>query len=389
MARRKDSEESGIGSDSFLDIVANMVGILIILIVIAGMRAGQAPPVEIADAPAEPVRIETRDVADADDAPTWESTRPLDPLIAPSIPEPVVIDLTPSENPALSVRHREQSAALARLEAELRRVRGDASAEELARVDAASQLLALRRQALDLEAALKESRNAYETAKQEHERQSQSLEASGGVLRQLEQELAAARTQLAGAPPSGMKGEVVRHDLTPVSEMIHGHEIHFHLKEGKVARVPIEDMLTLLKSQLERKRDWILKSNKLHGSVGPVEGFRMHYVMQRETLSPLDELRMGSGMVRVSLGEWQIELDETLAPESLAEASQPGSRFQLAIRSASLDTTCTFWVYPDSFEEFRALQKIVYGHELRVAGRPLPEGIPISGSPQGSRSAAQ
>jgi len=31
------------GSDSFLDIIANLVGILIVLIVLAGLRAGRAP----------------------------------------------------------------------------------------------------------------------------------------------------------------------------------------------------------------------------------------------------------------------------------------------------------------------------------------------------------
>src|SRR4051812_7683947 len=43
MARRKHSGEVNIGSDSFLDVIANIVGILIILIVIAGVRVSRAP----------------------------------------------------------------------------------------------------------------------------------------------------------------------------------------------------------------------------------------------------------------------------------------------------------------------------------------------------------
>ena len=43
MSRRREFEIM-FGSDSFLDVVANIVGILIILIVIAGVRVSQAPP---------------------------------------------------------------------------------------------------------------------------------------------------------------------------------------------------------------------------------------------------------------------------------------------------------------------------------------------------------
>ena len=43
MARRRNSDDIEFGSDSFLDIVANIVGILIILIVVAGIKAGAAP----------------------------------------------------------------------------------------------------------------------------------------------------------------------------------------------------------------------------------------------------------------------------------------------------------------------------------------------------------
>src|SRR5262245_54862811 len=41
--RRPPREEAHFGSDSFLDVVANVVGILIILMVLAGIRAKTAP----------------------------------------------------------------------------------------------------------------------------------------------------------------------------------------------------------------------------------------------------------------------------------------------------------------------------------------------------------
>lgn len=44
MGRRSKSEELQFGSDSFLDVIANMVGILIILIVVVGIHVAKSPP---------------------------------------------------------------------------------------------------------------------------------------------------------------------------------------------------------------------------------------------------------------------------------------------------------------------------------------------------------
>ncbi len=52
-------------------------------------------------------------------------------------------------------------------------------------------------------------------------------------------------------------------------------------------------------------------------------------------------------------------------------------------------TTVTVWVYPDSFNQFRTLKAELFRRRFLTAGRPLPEGHPIGGSPDGSRSASQ
>jgi hypothetical protein len=49
----------------------------------------------------------------------------------------------------------------------------------------------------------------------------------------------------------------------------------------------------------------------------------------------------------------------------------------------------TFWVYPDSFELYSRLRDELVSSGFSVAGRPLPEGMTIRGSPMGSVSAAQ
>jgi hypothetical protein len=47
------------------------------------------------------------------------------------------------------------------------------------------------------------------------------------------------------------------------------------------------------------------------------------------------------------------------------------------------------WVYPDSFELYRQLKEELHNMGYATAGRPLPEGVLIGGSSQGTRSSAQ
>ncbi len=43
MSRKNRDNEQSFGSDAFLDVIANIVGILIILIVVAGVKVSRAP----------------------------------------------------------------------------------------------------------------------------------------------------------------------------------------------------------------------------------------------------------------------------------------------------------------------------------------------------------
>src|SRR5262249_36808820 len=76
--------------------------------------------------------------------------------------------------------------------------------------------------------------------------------------------------------------------------------------------------------------------------------------------------------------------------ETLEEAARAHSDFQRAL--ADLDprrVTITFWAYPESFGMYRTLREELYKRGYTVAGRPLPQGVAISGSPAGSKSSAQ
>jgi hypothetical protein len=106
-------------------------------------------------------------------------------------------------------------------------------------------------------------------------------------------------------------------------------------------------------------------------------------------MSVVDELRYGAGVYRISVARWQLDVDRDAIHEAVDQALRPGSRFHRALLEARSEAMLTFWVYPDSFEAFSRLKAACHEHNFLVAGRPLPEGVPIAGSPMGTRSAGQ
>ena len=360
MTRRAQRGEIGFGSDSFLDIVANLVGILIILIVIAGLRAGQLPqqptnePLTLAD---EPAALELAD----------------EPLPLVPEPEPGPEPLQPS--PELIRQARSLEDEVAGLER--------ASAERAAEFKAAAdRYRALQQQIAEAQKAVAESETGLESHEKSLAELQSDLDKNRLRLKQLHAELAKAQSE---APPV----KAIRHKVTPIGRHVEGRELHFRLAEGKVAYVPLEELLNRLKPQINRQKERLIKTHRHEGEVGPVDGFTMQYVVERQHLGVLEEMRHGQGMVRISVTEWQILPDRGLEAESAEQALESGSRFQRALRIADPGVNLTFWVYPDSYGLYRQLQEFAHESGFTVAARPLPEGVPIAGSPRGTKSSGQ
>ena len=163
-----------------------------------------------------------------------------------------------------------------------------------------------------------------------------------------------------------------------------------------MAAETLEERMTLLerevarlKEQIDRRKDWLVKTRQHQGQIGPAHGFTMNYLVRVDTLSGLEETRVGHGGYRISLSHWDINPEPETKGETEEVALKKGSAFYQSIIGAAPDTTLTFWVYPDSYQIYRKLQKFAHDHGFSVAGRPLPKGVPISGSPNGSKSAGQ
>lgn len=410
MSRRKTDGEIGFGSDSFLDIIANIVGILIILIVMAGLKVSQLPPPDdeepVVEAPPEP---------NIEEPPQPEPTPAPEPVvIAAPEPLPPPTTLTPGLAGVVEMRPRRlvrsetfftpprkpkpipQPVAKPlpipvdpNIAAELRRLRAEQS-DLLRRSRAASQALAEARAALP---TLKEERTRVDdelaSVTQQARERSAALDKLAAEAAEQKTEVARLQREIEALERKKPLPKSLDHEITPVGHAVSGAEVHFHLARGGVSPVPLEALQAMLKSDIEQNRSWLLRAQTHQGAVGPVGGFRMQYRVSRVQMTAAEQLASRPGMIRIGLEKWVLVPDQNLQTESAEEAVAEGSLFLRTLDAAPRSAAVTFWVYPDSFDLFRNLQQIARRRGFKVAARPLPNGIPISGSPSGTRSSAQ
>lgn len=372
MPRRRHDDGATVESDSFLDIVANIVGILIILIVVAGVRVGQTAALPVAEpAPAEAAVTEPVVVPAPPERPK------LEPVIAP---RPTIVRLPAPEPLAPPLPSPTLIAAIDDAVSDLERLKAEQASLILLADELQDTSSKLQAQAIDVT----EATSAIEQQLGEVETFGEALL---GQIDQLQSALDGVGRQISDVP--GERVTVLRHRLNPIGREVQGTELHFRIEGSRVARVPIAELIEQLKPQVERQKDWISKFQRHQGRLGPVDGFSMEYLLERQRLSVIEELRLGAQMMRISVTGWKVVPERDLATESVEEALNADSRFMSALRLVDRNATLTFWVYPDSFSAFRRLQEAVHEQGLAVAARPLPHGVPIAGSPNGSRSSSQ
>lgn len=330
MPRHVPRDDQGFGSDSFMDIVANVVGILIILLILVGLRVRNAP-------------------SDDGAAPLAELT---------------------------ALRGDEQALTGA---ARQRRAAAEALAREVAgRASENSRLAALLAERESARLAARDAAASERSGLEQHVAEAASF------LDRLEIDAADARS----ATPSA---ERIDSYPTPLAQLVLGDEAHFQLRGGRIAFIPLEDLLKELRSDARQQMTWKLRDlPESTETVGPVGGFRLRYTMKKfdVALGEVNGRRQAGSYAELT--EWTLIPVSAEMGETLEEALAEGSKFRQAVaRLRPLDATVTVWTYADSFAEFRALKKELYAQGFATACRPLPNGHPISGSPDGSKSAAQ
>lgn len=173
---------------------------------------------------------------------------------------------------------------------------------------------------------------------------------------------------------------------TPLSTAVTGSEAHYQLLDGRISHIPLEALTGELRRQAEVQVRQMGGRSELIDSVGPMNGFRLRYVLEKSNVS--GDFGIGGSIIRLT--RWQLIPLSARMGENLDKALADNSDFRSSLQEyVPGRTTITIWTYPDSFREFRAIKEVLYNIGFDTAARPLPIGMPVMGSPEGSRSSAQ
>jgi hypothetical protein len=336
MARPIPQEAEAVNADSFLDIVASVVSILIIMVLMVGMRIKSTA----VDAHLSIAAAQTRSGLEKE-------------VVAEQSLRGDVLKLSGEienlqQETAVKSQQRDAMATMASaIEHEIGTRRAQMDAQTQSR--------------FDLGRALTESQGRLE-------------------------ELRRSKVQAETAQPAAV---VVENYPTPISRVADDSEFHFQVRRGCIVYIPLERLIELLKEDARRQVERLRRDSDLVEAVGPVGGFRLEYRMERRDMDP--DPRAGSrGGSFARLTRWTLLPESDDMGESVDDALAPNSAFRKALeRIRPGRAAITVWVYADSFDAFRQIRKELYRLGYPVAARPLPLGAPISGSPEGTKSAVQ
>ncbi len=219
------------------------------------------------------------------------------------------------------------------------------------------------------------SRTASETAALERQAAAASVESMNRLYKELTAETAKI-LKTPKPPREALSG------FSPVAKPAKGQEYHFEVRGDRIAFIDIQQLLEQVKKDVQIRMRLSGSPRGIQSEVGPVGDFGLAY-----EIGPMNDMLGGTG---VGLKGWEVVPARDPRGETVERSAQALSEFDRAIRRLSPSSaTITMWVYPDGFGTFRIMRDRLHSLGFMVAARPLPEGIPVRGSPMGSISAGQ
>ncbi len=357
--RRRPTREIAFSFDSFLDLVANVVGIIIRLILVAWVGARSYSALQIKPTLAAPVAESRADPAD-----------------------PVQDELT---------EHRRE---LARVQALLLDKLREMSAGQEERKTAVGTLatLASRCRGLDEQHAALERENGDTllaptgASAVMGSKVSPFSPLSLTELRERCRKVTEEIHTLEKLPPAK---QTLRY-RTPVSEEVHSEELMFECHGGRASFIQTAALLAEVRQKMSEKKEALRSQWQIDDVVGPISGFQLRFTVERDHEMLDGIVPDPNANFRYGVSEWHLEPVDPGRGETTEAALAKGSQFRQIVDPLDPQITAvTFWVYPDSFTIYRQLRDYLFEHNIMVAGRPLPEGKPITSSRRGSASRGQ
>jgi len=346
---QEDSSE-----DSFLDVVANVVGVLIILIMLVGAQASRS------------VLLVQSEKALENESPELASQT------ATSDIEQLRDELQQAQRSAQTSQRAIQEIAT-----RVVKISHESQAYDQQRVE-----LAMHRSLLE-EDLQRRKELLDEQQQREFDVQRKLLE-SKLDLDKLTQE----QFSLLSVPDVVTEIESVP---TPLAHVVEGKSIHLRLSKGLVSVVPFEMLMDEVQYNLEGTLRRLQSRGKTVETYGPLDGYRLKLTMvQRQLQSSVGGPLVGQTR-RVKIG-WEAEILPVSAEigQNVEQSLLPGGVLHKHLLAHQRQRPAVVvWLYTDSFDEFRPLKRALWEMGFSLATRPMRPGTNIKASPEGTRAAAQ
>jgi hypothetical protein len=338
-----DEFAEAFGQDSFLDILTNVVGIIILLVLMVGLRAGHD---------ARGVRGAQLQTADAD-KPALENELQEACTTAVTAERTVqdLVDKAVDVHGAAMFREKERAylnTFVTGFEQEVESRRAKLSVQE--------------QRDFDLRRRLAEAQQ---------------------TLDNLTREQVALLSQPAPV-------EVIENEPTPLARPSTGKELSLKLAEGHVAVIPVDELLKEASKDMERNLYHLKNRNDFTGTVGPINNFRLRYRVTKQAISRPREQGLEEHGTMAIMDRFEFLPMSSPLGEPVDQALMPGSEVWQQLKSMSPDTTIVkMAVYPDSISECHRLKQAFSQAGYATAEYPMEQNSRLLGSPYGLKAYAQ
>jgi hypothetical protein len=332
-----------IGQDSFLDVVTNIVGILILLVMVVGIRTSQAVKRASTDQTMAASTLQNERQQDMNEA--YQAAATAERHVRDMIHRAVNIREE-------SLIREQERALLSRMVAE------------------AEQDIAARRAKLNAD-----DQRDFDMRRKRSEAQL--------MLDQLTREQVALVSQ-------EIDIEEVQIQPTPLAREVTGDESHLLLADDHVAIVPFKKLMEQMREDAEKNLWRLRQEDSMERTVGPVGEFRVRYsIINSEVVARSPSGTMVGGRFPVFEQCTFLPIGSPIG-EPAEGALHRGSEFQQHLERLNPHrTTVTIWTYPGNYDRLRELKRSIRERGFQIAIRPLPPGVPIGASPSGTKSASE
>jgi hypothetical protein len=351
MKRLPEIQEDS-AQDSFLDVIANLVGVIIILVMLVGAKA-------------------TRDVMIGKGQPTA---------------------------PTASTPHISHATGDKRLQEELNAARSAALKSRSALEQAATQLVRIRQESTDFDAQRVTLAMHRSIVEEDIERRRNALDAEKQREFDVQRKIAEAQLKLDQLTQQQMgllSGPETVEELesmpTPLAREIDEDAIHLRVKNGLVSVVPVTELMAEATSHLDEFHRRLQSSDQVVDTFGPISGYRVRVQVSRQ-VDPSSAGGPRAGQVQRVYFDPLIEViptSEAIGQDVKSSLMPGGAVYQYLQSHRRVSPAVVLWMYTDSFDDFQIIKRTLWEMGFSLATRPLMPGSEIGFSPHGSKAAVQ